>query len=208
MKLQLALDEMELQEALAFAKEVEEYVDIFEIGTPFCLRAGLEGIRVFRKAFPNKEILADYKIMDAGDYEAEMAYEAGADYCVVLGVTDLLTIKGCNDAAKRLGKMSAVDLICVEDLEKRVPALEEIGVDVLAVHTGADLQHAGRTPLGDLKEVKRLAKKSKISVAGGINSKTIAEYVEVGPDIVIVGSAICNHGNPKEEARLIKEALK
>lgn len=208
MKLQLALDEMELQEALDFAKEVEEYVDIFEIGTPFCLRSGVEAIEAFRKAFPNKEILADYKIMDAGDYEAEMAYNAGADYCVVLGVTDLLTIKGCDDAAKRMGKLSAVDLICVDDLEKRVPQLEEIGVDVLAVHTGADLQHAGRTPLGDLKEVKRLAKTSKISVAGGINSKTIADYVEVGPDIVIVGSAICNNENPKEEARLIKEALK
>lgn len=207
MKLQLALDEMELQEALDFTKEVQEYVDIIEIGTPFCLRAGLSAIETFAKEFPDKEILADFKIMDAGDYESEMAFSAGAEYCVVLGVTDLLTIKGCDDAAKRMGKQSVVDLICVDDFDKRIPELEEIGVDVLAVHVGADLQHAGRTPLEDLAEVKRLAKKSKIAVAGGINSKTIEQYVALQPDIVIVGSAICNHTNPKEEARLIKEAL-
>ena len=41
--------------------------------------------------------------MDAGEYEAEETFKAGADYCTVLGVTDTLTIEGCVKAAKEYG---------------------------------------------------------------------------------------------------------
>ena len=34
MKLQLALDDMPLQEAISFTKKVEKYIDVIEIGTP------------------------------------------------------------------------------------------------------------------------------------------------------------------------------
>ena len=41
MKLQLALDEMNLVDALRFADKVAEHVDIIEVGTPFVMRQGL-----------------------------------------------------------------------------------------------------------------------------------------------------------------------
>ncbi len=98
-------------------------------------------------------------------------------------------------------------MICVEDMPKRIEELEEIGAHVLAVHTGADVQVLGRTPLDDLKVMTKHAKKAKIAVAGGINSKTIQKYVELDPDIIIVGTGITRAENPVEEARLIKEAI-
>lgn len=39
--------------------------------------------------------------------------------------------------------------------------LEEIGVDVLAVHTGADAQAVGREPIQDLKVMTGCARKLK-----------------------------------------------
>ncbi|VTO12876.1 putative hexulose 6 phosphate synthase [Klebsiella variicola] len=51
-------------------------------------------------------MLADLKIMDAGYYESEMAFKAGADYATVLGVTDILTVKGCVDIANKMGQKS------------------------------------------------------------------------------------------------------
>ena len=42
--------------------------------------------------------------MDAGEYEAEETFKAGADYCTVLGVTDTLTIEGCVKADERIWK--------------------------------------------------------------------------------------------------------
>ncbi len=79
MKLQLALDDITLEDALSLVRTVRDYIDIIEIGTPFVIEYGMEAVRVMKKEFPEKEILADLKIMDAGDYEAEEALKAGAD---------------------------------------------------------------------------------------------------------------------------------
>ncbi|EPC53178.1 3-hexulose-6-phosphate synthase 2, partial [Lacticaseibacillus paracasei subsp. paracasei Lpp123] len=124
MKLQLALDDISLVDALVLAEKVRDYVDIFEIGSPFIIQEGMRAVREFRRYFPKKKILADTKIMDAGEYEAELTFKAGADYCTVLGVTDILTIKACLAAAKKYGKQVFVDTICVPDLNTRIKELE------------------------------------------------------------------------------------
>ena len=49
MKLQLALDEMKLDAALELMEKVKDYVDIIEIGTPFCLDAGNNAVEKFEK---------------------------------------------------------------------------------------------------------------------------------------------------------------
>ena len=208
MKLQLAIDELNLNQALKALPDLAPYLDIIEIGTPFLIDAGREAVRQIKSAYPHLEVLCDAKIMDAGAYEAQLAYDAGADYVTVLGVTENLTIQGCVDQAKKQNRKVMVDLICVENFETRIPVLEKMGVDVIAVHTGADQQHSGRTPLDDLKELKRMVKTSQIAVAGGINSKTVASYVALDPDIIIVGSGILNKPDPVNEARLIKESFK
>lgn len=208
MKLQLAIDELNLEEALVQLEPLAEYVDIVEVGTPFVIDAGREAVRQIKEKFPELDVLCDAKIMDAGAYEAELAFEAGAEYVTVLGVTDDLTIKGCVEEAQKQNRQIMVDMICVSDLATRVPAIEALGVDVIAVHTGADQQAAGRTPLEDLAEMKKHVKDVKIAVAGGINSQTIEEYIQYQPDIVIVGSGILNAEDPVKEARLIAEALK
>ena len=120
MKLQLALDDMPLLEAISFTKKVEEYIDIIEIGTPFIIDEGVNAVRELKKHFPTKEILADLKIMDAGAYEAELALKAGADYVTVLGVTDVLTVIGCVEMADKYNKEIVVDMICVSDLPAKI----------------------------------------------------------------------------------------
>ncbi|GMA08819.1 3-hexulose-6-phosphate synthase [Tetragenococcus halophilus subsp. flandriensis] len=207
MKLQLALDEHKLEDAIAFVENVADYVDIIEIGTPFVIDSGMEGVRRFKERFPDKEILSDEKIMDGGYYESQLGFEAGAEYVTVLGVTDLLTIKNCLNAAKDFNKKIVVDMICVEDIPTKIQEVEELGVHVLAVHTGADQQAAGHTPLDDLKMMTQHTKKAQIAVAGGINSNTIKEYVKLNPDIIIVGSGITRSEDPSKEIKLIKEAM-
>lgn len=203
MKLQLALDDLNLADALELVSKVKDYVDIIEVGSPFIIDEGMRPVREIKKRFPNLEVLADTKIMDAGDYEAELTYLAGADYCTVLGVTDILTVKGCLEAAKKYGKKVFVDMICVEKMAERIKELEEVGVDCLGVHIGVDQQAVGRTPLDDLALMRKTSKHSQISVAGGINEQTVLEYQKLGADIVIVGSGITHAKDPVVAAKAI-----
>ena len=167
----------------------------------------MHAVRAFRKYFRNIEILADLKVMDGGSFEAAEAFEAGADYCTVLGVTDLLTVKGAVEEANKWNRKIVIDFICVPDIPAKVKQMEEIGAHVLAVHTGTDQQAAGRTPLDDLKIMTANTKNSKIAVAGGINNNTITKYTALNPDIMIVGGALTGAKDPVEEAKKIRAAI-
>ena len=103
MKLQLALDLVNIPEAIKLVREVEEYIDVVEIGTPVVINEGLRAVKEIKEAFPNLTVLADLKIMDAGAYEVMKASEAGADIITVLGATDDSTIKGAVEEAKKQG---------------------------------------------------------------------------------------------------------
>ncbi len=118
-------------------------------------------------------------------------------------MTDDSTIKSCINAARKRGKKVVVDMICVSDLKKRIETVEELGADVIAVHTGVDQQRAGRTPLDDLREMRKYAKRAELAVAGGISAKTIADYLKYKPEIIIVGNGIVKAQNPAETANLI-----
>lgn len=207
MKLQLALDVLSLQDSLALVEKVQDYVDIIEIGTPFIIEEGMEAVRQFRKRFPNKELLADIKIMDAGDIEAASAFKAGADYVTVLGTTDILTVQSCVETANQYGKEVVVDMICVENIPKKIQQLEAVGAHGLAVHTGVDQQKAGREPIDDLRVMKEHSKSAKISVAGGISLETIPMYAELKPEVLIVGGGICSADDPAKQAKAIYEKI-
>ena len=208
MELQLALDDMTLDEALALVKSVQAHVDIIEVGTPMVMEYGMAPVRELKKLFPDKKVLADLKIMDAGEYEAEVALRAGADYITVLGVTDERTVQGCMEAAGRYGGCVAADMICVDDMTGKIRRLEEMGVDFISVHTGVDQQAMGRAPLDDLKVVRETVKTAKVSVAGGICAETLPAYQKYKPEVIIVGSGITHAEDPKEAAEKIHKIIK
>lgn len=207
MKLQLALDDISLAGALALVEAVRAHIDIIEIGTPLIIAEGLAPVRAMKARFPDLEILADLKIMDAGAHEARLAFAAGADYVTVLAVTDIATIKGCLDTAAGFGKTVVADMICIENMARRIAELEDVGVTALAVHTGVDQQAAGRTPLDDLKLMKEYSRQSQIFVAGGIKHGTLGQYFDLGADVAIVGSGICQAAAPVQEAKAFRDMI-
>lgn len=106
MQLQLALDLVNIPEAIQLVREVEEHIDIVEIGTPVVINEGLRAVKEVKEAFPHLKVLADLKIMDAAGYEVMKASEAGADIVTILGAAEDMSIKGAVDEAKKQGKKS------------------------------------------------------------------------------------------------------
>ncbi|SMQ86668.1 3-hexulose-6-phosphate synthase [Bacillus sp. OV166] len=208
MKLQLALDLVNIPEAIKVVREVEEYIDVVEIGTPVVINEGLRAVQEIKETFPNLTVLADLKIMDAGAYEVMKASEAGANIITVLGATDDSTIKGAVEEAKKQGTKILVDMINVKDLAKRAYEVDGLGVDYICVHTGYDLQAAGETPFEQLQTIKRVVRNAKTAVAGGIKLNTLPEVVKAQPDLVIVGGGITGQDDKKAVAAKMQELIK
>ncbi|WP_077605074.1 3-hexulose-6-phosphate synthase [Oceanobacillus sojae] len=207
MKLQLALDLVDIQGAIELVKEVEEYVDVVEIGTPVVINEGLKAVKEVKAAFPDLTVLADLKIMDAAGYEVSQAAAAGADIITILGAAEDESIKGAVEEAKKQGKQILVDMIAVKDIETRAKELDELGADYICVHTGYDLQAVGQNSFEDLHTIKGVVKNAKTAIAGGIKLETLAEVVKHQPDLVIVGGGITGKEDKKAAASEIKELI-
>jgi len=208
MELQLALDLVNISEAKEIVQEVQEYIDIVEIGTPVVINEGLKAVKEIKEAFPSLKVLADLKIMDAGAYEVMKASEAGASIITILGATDDSTIKGAVEEAKKQGTQILVDMINVKNLEQRAKEVDALGVDYICVHTGYDLQAEGETPFEQLQTIKRVVKHAKTAVAGGIKLNTLSEVVQSQPDLVIVGGGITSEKDKRNVAEEMKKVVK
>ncbi|MBE6181051.1 MAG: 3-hexulose-6-phosphate synthase [Staphylococcus xylosus] len=207
MELQLAIDLLNKEEATKLANKVKDYVDIVEIGTPIVINEGLPAVQHLNDNIEGVKVLADLKIMDAADYEVSQAVKFGADVITILGVAEDASIKAAVEEAHKSGKELLVDMIAVQDLEKRAKELDDLGADYIAVHTGYDLQAEGQSPLESLRKVKSVISNSKVAVAGGIKPDTIKDIVAENPDLIIVGGGIANADDPVEAAKQCRAAI-
>ena len=202
--IQLALDSLDFDQTISLAEQTAPYVDIFEIGTPCIKHNGINLVKELRERFPKKLILVDLKTMDAGEYEADPFYAAGADICTVLGVSGLATISGVIKAANKYNAEAQIDLINVPNKLECAREAANLGAHIIGVHTGLDAQAAGQTPFADLQDIAELGLNVRLSVAGGINQSTVQQVVKAGADIIVVGAAIYGAPSPADAARMIR----
>lgn len=208
MKLQLSLDMVDLNEALGCLEETRHSVDIVEVGTPLALSCGARAISSIKDSYPDKEVLADFKIMDAGSYEAGIAFEAGADIVTVLGVSSDATIAGAVSAARKFQREVMVDLIGIVEIQKRIPLIEKLEADYVCVHTGVDVQNGRNGPAAQLVIARQVVTTAKLAIAGGLNLRNVSEVVAGKPEIVIVGAGITAEPDREKAAAEIKRRLR
>jgi 3-hexulose-6-phosphate synthase/6-phospho-3-hexuloisomerase len=205
--LQVALDFVDLDRALKVAEEaVAGGADWLEAGTPLIKSEGLDAVRALRERFPDRTIVADMKIMDAGRTELEAAAKAGASIVDVLGAAADSTIAECIEAARNYGNKVIVDLISVADPVERAKQIEQLGADYIACHTAIDVQMHGVYAFDLLKQVAA-AVNIPVAAAGGIHSENAAEAVAAGARIIIVGGAITKSADARAATAAIREAI-
>ena len=204
--IQVALDFDELPRALKLAHEtISGGADWLEIGTPLLKSEGMAAVRALRKEFPHTKIICDTKTMDAGRAEMEMAAKSGANIGIVMGIAPDETIKDAIRAGKNYGIDVAVDLMGVVDPVARAQEVEQWGAAQVCVHTAIDEQMSGRISFERVRAVAS-AVQIPVSVAGGINSETVAEAVTAGASIVIIGGALTKSKDARVAAQELRRA--
>lgn len=205
MKLQIALDRLTREECFKILRETEASVDWIEVGTGVIKEYGLAIVREIKKAYPEKIIVADMKTCDAGKHEAAQAFEAGADITTVMAFSADKTILDTLHVAKQYSKRIMIDLLGITE-RSRLAELQNLGVDLVSLHFGKDMQQEGDIHM-DLFSLTQGLSNLEVAVAGGINMETLPDVIKQKPDTVIIGSAITKANQPKEAALAMKGLL-
>ncbi len=206
-ELQLALDG-DMATARAMLAEVHPFVDTIEIGTPLVFREGMRAVRQIRAAYPQRTLVADLKIMDAGAAEAAIAFEAGADRVTVMALASDATIRGAVKSARRWQKQVMVDMMGYSTPAARALELIELGCDLLCLHTAHDVQATVGVPYPQLAQARAALPDAALAIAGGIKLPLLAQILPYRPQVIIVGSAITAAAAPRLVARQFYERLK
>ena len=207
MQLQVAIDFLTTEDALALAAKVADSVDIIELGTPLIKAAGLSVVTAMKDAHPDKIVFADLKTMDAGELEADTAFKAGADLVTILGVAGDSTITGAVKAARAHGKGIVVDLIGVKDKAARAKEVTALGATFVEMHAGLDEQVEAGFTFDTLLEAGSTSGVS-FSVAGGVTIATIAAVQDAGAQVAVAGAAIYGAIDPAAAAAELRAAIK
>lgn len=224
MLLQLALDTPHADTVRRLLDRTAGDVDIIELGTPLLIRYGVDIIAGIRRDHPDKKILADLKIADAGAVEAALAFDAGADIVTVLGTAHPATIREAGERAKRSGGRVMADLITVREVDEAVSLarrLDRSGLDYLCLHTAFDARRQGGTggqggpdgpdgpddsarTLESIGRVRAVVERAGLAVAGGLDPALIEQLIPHGPDIVVVGGYITGNPDPDRAVQAVQ----
>jgi 3-hexulose-6-phosphate synthase len=205
MNLQTAFDFIELGRSLDIAEKVAPHSEWLEVGTSLIKSEGIRAVREFKARFGRNVIVADMKVLDAGEREARLACDNGADIVVVEAGASDGTIEAVKKVAAAAGTRIMYDLFGVEDLARSAARARALGMDYLCFHKSTDAAGVGGF-LEDFRKFSALAG-LPMAVAGKINDDTIGDLLPLKPETLIIGGAITGAPDPAAAARHFRERM-
>nr|WP_318383544.1 3-keto-L-gulonate-6-phosphate decarboxylase UlaD [uncultured Enterobacter sp.] len=200
--LQLALDHVSLDAAQRDVALLQDHVDIVEAGTILCLSEGLNAVKALRAQCPDKIIVADWKVADAGETLAQQALGAGANWMTIICAAPLATIEKGHAVAQALGGEIQIELFgnwTFDDARDWYRA----GVRQAIYHRGRDAQASGQQwGEVDLARMKALSDIGlALSVTGGLTPADLPLFKDIRVKAFIAGRALSGAANPAQVAQ-------
>lgn len=199
MKLQIAFDITDLDEAIKIAHKVAEQSDILEVGTLLIYKYGIAAVERFRQEFPKKILLADTKIIDRGKEAVATMANAGADWITVMAGTGKEVIHSASTMAHQLNVKVMLDLVDSSSMGQSAMDAKNLGADALLFHQAYDEKDA--LILLDKWEMVRGNTTLPIFVSAKINRTTVFNILNIKPDGIVVGKSIIDAEDPTDEAK-------
>ena len=209
MKLQLALDTPDLVHELDLVGKVAPYVDLIEAGTPLLIREGIRAVREVRRRYRGRPVVADIKVIDAGEPIAELAFAAGASVVTVLGCASDEVIARVVRSAQRYDGAVMADSLSVTDIPKRAAELAKLGVASLCVNRRGLMSLPNASREEKVIQIANLIAQIELPVylAGGIDHDELLLLRDLPLAGVIIGAAIAEAQSPVESAKRMREIL-
>jgi bifunctional enzyme Fae/Hps len=204
--LQVAFDNPNLEFALGAISQIpkSDHV-IIEAGTPLIKRYGVDVISKIREVRPDAFIVADLKTLDTGNLEARMVADAAGDAIVVSALAPINTINKLIEEAHKTGIYAVMDTLNQPD---PISVLKQLDVmpDVIELHRGIDIEGTEHA-WGNIADIKKVAPKALVAVAGGVRLDKVPVALSQGADILVVGRAIAGARDIREAAEQFINSL-
>ena len=210
-QLQLALDVRTLPEALGPLNRAIDQIDIIECGTILIVSEGLRAVREIRALYPDKPILADIRIAEAGKILATLAFEAGATLVSVVAGASMNTLRQVVAVAEEHGGEVQVELADEWYDAGKAREWAEIGARHVIVKRSRDREAAGDLSWGseDIARVDQLAEMGfTVTITGGITADDLETFAGHPVGIVIAGRTIVGADDPAVAAGQLQSKLK
>ena len=207
-RLQIALDAFDLPSALGPLQKASANVDVIECGTILILCEGYRAVRVVRALYPDKPVLADVRIAEAGSKIARLAFEAGADLVSCVAGASLTTIRQVCKVAEEFGGEVQVELADEWYDPERARRWREIGVQHVIVKRSRDAAGDLSWKPEDLARIDELAAIGfTVTVTGGVSAQDLPAFAGKPVGIVIAGRAIVEAEDPAAAAAELQETI-
>uniref|UniRef100_UPI00403F096B orotidine 5'-phosphate decarboxylase / HUMPS family protein n=1 Tax=Candidatus Enterococcus willemsii TaxID=1857215 RepID=UPI00403F096B len=207
MKLQAAIDRVTLEEACALASQLDERVDIVEMGTSLVKDYGNVAIEKLRHVLKKSALLVDSKTIDEGAYEFNQGYTFGADIITVMGAASYDTLQACYEVSQRYNKTMMIDLLEIPD--EKIQQILDFPEAIYAIHHSVDRE----TKQDAISSVALFHEKfpqiKRLAIAGGIDlSQATALAQQDLVEVVIVGSKITKASSVDEAVKRFMKEIK
>lgn len=207
----LALDVLNMQEALNIVDNVSKYINTIKVGYPLVLSEGPESITFIKENFDCK-VIADFKVADIPETNekiANMTFEAGADAIIVHGFVGEDSVQACMDSAKIYHK----EVFLLTEMSHPGASMfikehtEEIAR--MGVRMGITNYVGPSTKLDRLEKIRNIIGKDSFLISPGVGTqggdpKKTLEFA----DALIVGRSIYLSNDPENAVEGIISRIK
>ncbi|MBI4789718.1 MAG: 3-keto-L-gulonate-6-phosphate decarboxylase UlaD [Chloroflexi bacterium] len=208
-KLQMALDTYDLPSALKPLQQAAPHIDVIECGTILCLAEGMRAVKVIRSLFPEKVILADVRIAEAGSLISKMAFDAGANWVSVVSGATMTTVEAVMKEAAKRGGEAQIELIDGWTWEQ-AKCWRALGVPHVITHRSRDAEAKGELAWSekDFDEIRKLNDLGfKVTVTGGVVPQDIPLFEGAPVYAFIAGRGIYAAPDPALAAKTFRDAI-
>ena len=207
----LALDVLNMTEALTIVESVSDYLNTIKIGYPLVLSEGLQAVTTIKEEF-NSNVIADFKVADipaTNEKIADLTFEAGADAIIVHGFVGEDSALACMNSAEKYGK----DIFLLTEMSHPGASmfLQQHAEDIakMGVELGITNYVGPSTKLDRLEKIRSVIGESSFLISPGVGTqggdpKDTLKFA----DALIVGRSIYLSKDPKKAVEDIIESIK